>query len=205
MDLYKRIRQRREELGMSQEELAKKLGYKSRSTIAKIEKGENDITQTKIAAFAKVLQTTPGQLMGWGKELPKGAFKPEMKKVPMLGYAAAGQPLENLDGQDTYYVPVDGNQKVDFCITVRGDSMTGAGINDGDIVFVRQQPEVENGQIGCFEIDGNRVCLKRFYKTTDGVMLVSENPKYAPMAFTADNCNDFKVLGLAVIKQSKIR
>lgn len=65
MDLYRRIRQRREELGMSQEELAKKLGYKSRSTIAKIEKGENDITQTKIAAFAKALDTTPGYLMGW--------------------------------------------------------------------------------------------------------------------------------------------
>lgn len=65
MELYKRIKQRREELGMSQDELAKKLGYKSRSTIAKIEKGENDITQSKIAAFAEALQTTPSYLMGW--------------------------------------------------------------------------------------------------------------------------------------------
>lgn len=65
MDLYKRIKQRREELGMSQDELAKKLGYKSRSTIAKIEKGENDITQSKITAFAKALNTTPRDLMGW--------------------------------------------------------------------------------------------------------------------------------------------
>ena len=67
MELYKRIKQRREELGMSQDELAKKLGYKSRSTIAKIEKGENDITQSKIAAFADALQTTPSYLMGWGQ------------------------------------------------------------------------------------------------------------------------------------------
>lgn len=65
MELYKRIRQRREELGISQEELAKLLGYKSRSTIAKIEKGENDITQSKIIAFAKALKTTPRDLMGW--------------------------------------------------------------------------------------------------------------------------------------------
>lgn len=65
MELYKRIKKRREELGMSQDELAQKLGYKSRSTIAKIEKGENDITQSKIAAFAQALQTTPGELMGW--------------------------------------------------------------------------------------------------------------------------------------------
>lgn len=65
MTLYDRIRTRREELGMSQDELAKKLGYKSRSTIAKIESGENDITQSKIVAFAKALGVKPGFLMGW--------------------------------------------------------------------------------------------------------------------------------------------
>lgn len=68
-ELYRRIRARREELGMSQEELANKLGYKSRSSINKIEKGENDIPQSKIVSFAKALQTTPEFLMGWdGKE-----------------------------------------------------------------------------------------------------------------------------------------
>lgn len=65
MELYERIKKRREELDLSQDELAQKLGYKSRSTIAKIEKGENDITQSKIAAFAQALQTTPSTLMGW--------------------------------------------------------------------------------------------------------------------------------------------
>lgn len=65
MELSKRIRRRREELGMSQAELAKKLGYKSRSTIAKIEAGENDIVQSKIVAFADALETTPSYLMGW--------------------------------------------------------------------------------------------------------------------------------------------
>ena len=63
MELYKRIKARREELGMSQEELATKLGYKSRSTINKIEMGKNDITQSKIIAFANALQTTPSYLM----------------------------------------------------------------------------------------------------------------------------------------------
>lgn len=65
LELYKRIRRRREELGMSQDELAKKLGYKSRSSINKIEKGENDIPQSKIAAFAEALGTSPEYLMGW--------------------------------------------------------------------------------------------------------------------------------------------
>ena len=65
MDLGKRIKARREELNLSQDELAKILGYKSRSTINKIEVGRNDITQHKIVAFAKALQTTPAYLMGW--------------------------------------------------------------------------------------------------------------------------------------------
>lgn len=68
MELYKRIRHRREELGMSQEELAKKIGYKSRSSINKIEMGENDIPQSKIVAFANALDTTPTYLMGWEDE-----------------------------------------------------------------------------------------------------------------------------------------
>lgn len=63
-NLYKNIRQRRIQLGLSQDDLANALGYKSRSTIAKIEAGENDLTQSKIEAFAKVLKTTPATLMG---------------------------------------------------------------------------------------------------------------------------------------------
>lgn len=71
--LYKNIRQRREELGMSQEELAHKLGYKSRSSINKIELGENDIPQSKIEAFAKALDVTPSYLMGWEEKAPVDA------------------------------------------------------------------------------------------------------------------------------------
>lgn len=67
-DFYKRIKEKREELGLSQEELAQKLGYKSRSTIAKIESGDNDIPRSKIDAFAEALSTTPQYLMGWADE-----------------------------------------------------------------------------------------------------------------------------------------
>ena len=65
LKLYENIRNRREELGMSQQDLADLLGYKSRSTIAKIESGDNDIPQSKVMAFAEALQTTPAYLMGW--------------------------------------------------------------------------------------------------------------------------------------------
>ena len=206
MTLGDRIRLRREELRMSQEELATRLGYKSRSTIAKIESGENDLTQSKIVAFAEALNTTARWLLDYDDSdttLPPGTHRPHFKKVPMLGYAAAGQPLEDLN-QDTPYYDVENKYDVDFCITVRGDSMIDAGINDGDIVFIKSMPEVPNGKIACVEIDNEKVCLKRFYKSGKTVSLVSANSKYAPMFFTEDNCENIKVLGLAMLRQSEI-
>lgn len=206
MTLGDRIRSRREELRMSQEELATRLGYKSRSTIAKIESGENDLTQSKIVAFAEALSTTARWLLDYDDSdttLPPGAHRPQFKKVPMLGYAAAGQPLEDLN-QDTPYYDIENKYDVDFCITVRGDSMINAGINDGDIVFIKSMPEVPNGRIACVEIDNEKVCLKRFYKSADGIMLVSENPKYPPIQLNRFNCQSVKILGLAVLRQSEI-
>lgn len=206
MTLGDRIRLRREELRMSQEELATRLGYKSRSTIAKIESGENDLTQSKIVAFAEALNTTARWLLDYDDSdttLPPGTHRPQFKKVPMLGYAAAGQPLEDLN-QDTPYYDIENKYDVDFCITVRGDSMIDANINDGDIVFIKSMPEVPNGKIACVEIDNEKVCLKRFYKSGKTVSLVSANSKYAPMFFTEDNCENIKVLGLAVLRQSEI-
>lgn len=207
MTLGDRIRLRREELRMSQEELATRLGYKSRSTIAKIESGENDLTQSKIVAFAEALSTTARWLLDYDDSdttLPPGVHKPQFKKVPMLGYAAAGQPLEDLS-QDTPYYDVENKYDVDFCITVRGDSMIDANINDGDIVFIKSMPEVPNGKIACVEIDNEKVCLKRFYKSGKTVSLASANSKYAPMFFTEDTCESIKVLGLAVLRQSEIQ
>lgn len=207
MTLGDRIRLRREELRISQEELATRLGYKSRSTIAKIESGENDLTQSKIVAFAEALNTTARWLLDYDDSdttLPPGVHKPQFKKVPMLGYAAAGQPLEDLN-QDTPYYDIENKYDVDFCITVRGDSMIDANINDGDIVFIKSMPEVPNGKIACVEIDNEKVCLKRFYKSGKTVSLASANSKYAPMFFTEDNCENIKVLGLAVLRQSEIK
>lgn len=89
LEIYKRIRARREELGISQEELARRMGYKSRSSINKIEKGENDIPQSKIVAFAKALRTTPEALMGWEQspasdDLPDLTQKDEREIMHMM-------------------------------------------------------------------------------------------------------------------------
>ena len=124
-------------------ELSERTGI-SRGAISSYISGRWKAKQDNIYRIASVLDVSPSWLLGFnvnmdwnrGVPLPDGTFRPELKRVPMLGYAAAGEPLENLDGQDTYYVETDSTYHVDFCITVRGDSMINAGINDGDIVFV---------------------------------------------------------------------
>ena len=198
MDFAKRLKELRVSRGLAQDDLARELNL-VKSSISMYENGKRKPSFEVLEAIADYFNVNMDTLYSSAP-----VFVPSLKRVPMLGYAAAGQPLENLDGQDTYYVETDSRYAVDFCITVRGDSMINAGINDGDIVFVKAQPEVPNGKIACVEIDNERVCIKRFYKTDTGVMLVSENPKYAPLQFSESNCTDFKVLGLAVLKQSEI-
>lgn len=198
MDFAKRLKELRASRGLTQDDLARELNL-VKSSISMYENGKRKPSFEVLEAIADYFNVNMDTLYSSAP-----VFVPSLKRVPMLGYAAAGQPLENLDGQDTFYVETDSRYAVDFCITVRGDSMINAGINDGDIVFVKAQPEVPNGKIACIEIDNERVCIKRFYKTDTGVMLVSENPKYAPLQFSESNCSDFKILGLAVIKQSEI-
>lgn len=198
MDFAKRLKELRMSRGLTQDDLARELNL-VKSSISMYENGKRKPSFEVLEAIADYFNVNMDTLYSSAP-----VFVPSLKRVPMLGYAAAGQPLENLDGQDTYYVETDSRYAVDFCITVRGDSMINAGINDGDIIFVKAQPEVSNGKIACVEIDNERVCIKRFYKTDTGVMLVSENPKYAPLQFSESNCSDFKILGLAVIKQSEI-
>lgn len=198
MDFAKRLKKLRASRGLTQDDLARELNL-VKSSISMYENGKRKPSFEVLEAIADYFNVNMDTLYSSAP-----VFVPSLKRVPMLGYAAAGQPLENLDGQDTFYVETDSRYAVDFCITVRGDSMINAGINDGDIVFVKAQPEVPNGKIACVEIDNERVCIKRFYKTDTGVMLVSENPKYAPLQFSESNCSDFKILGLAVIKQSEI-
>ncbi len=198
MDFAKRLKELRVSRGLTQDDLVRELNL-VKSSISMYENGKRKPSFEVLEAIADYFNVNMDTLYSSAP-----VFVPSLKRVPMLGYAAAGQPLENLDGQDTYYVETDSRYAVDFCITVRGDSMINAGINDGDIVFIKSQPEVPNGKIACVEIDNERVCIKRFYKTDTGVMLVSENPKYAPLQFSESNCTDFKVLGLAVLKQSEI-
>ena len=96
----------------------------------------------------------------------------------------------------------DGTQ-ADFALRVSGDSMVGARIHDGDIVFIRQQDDVDDGQIAAVIIDDSAT-LKRVYHIPGGLQLLSENPKYPPMIFTYPGCGAIRIIGRAVAFQSSL-
>lgn len=209
MSLGQNIRLYREKLGMSQEELAKKLGYKDRSTIAKIESNVNDITQSKIVAIAKVLQTSPAALMGWDSQSadtdypPNITPMPETRKIPLLGAIACGKPIlaeENIED----YVNIPKDLAGDFALTCRGDSMINARIFNGDIVYIRQQETVENGEIAAVLI-GDEATLKRVRLFDDHISLEPENPQYRPIVLWGEEMNTVRILGKAVAFTSAVR
>ena len=202
--LYDRIKSRRTELGLTVEELAHKMGYKDKSSISKIENGKADIPQSKIAAFADALQTTPAYLMGWEEQpepkkptIPPG-FEPmpKMKKIPLIGSIACGEPItaeQNIEKM----VDVPENIRCDFSLTCHGDSMVDAGIHDKDVVYIRIQPEVENGEIAAVRIDGEAT-LKRVYYNPGTLTLMPANPAYAPMIYAGPQLEEVHIEGKAV-------
>lgn len=213
----KRIKIKREEIGFTQEELAKKLGYKNKSTIAKIESGINDIVQSKVVAFAKALNTTEAYLMGWttsndedsaGRDsLPtfSNILPIETKRFPVLGEIACGTPIF-MDEERELYIESGTNIHADFCLIARGDSMINARINDGDIVFIQKDVEIVDGQIYAVAID-DEATLKRLYydRKQNIIQLLAENPAYAPMVYSGESLDHIHVLGRAVAFQSDVK
>lgn len=198
-----RIRERREALGLTQEELAAKMGYKDKSSIHRIEVGRADIPQSKVYAFARALDTTPGYLMGWRDDarearpaIPTG-FEPlpEMASVPLVGTIACGTPIlaeQNIEAR----IGVPAAWRADFALTCKGDSMAPRYL-DGDIVCIRRQPQVENGEIAAVLID-DEATLKRFYRSGDTVTLQAENPAYSPLVYRGEELNDIRIEGRVV-------
>ena len=201
--LYDRIRSRRTELGLTVEELAHKMGYKDKSSISKIENGKADIPQSKIAAFADALETTPAYLMGWEKQpaprkpIPPG-FRPlpEMVQVPLIGTIACGTPI-TAEQNVKSYIGIPAAWHADFALECHGDSMAPT-ICDGDVVCIRSQPEVEQGQIAAVRI-GEEATLKHFYRQGDVVSLIADNPAVCPpMVFAGQELEEMAIEGLAV-------
>ena len=131
-----------------------------------------------------------------------GVMPIKTKKIPLLGNIAAGQPIEAIESFDSY-VQCGAEITANFCLKVSGDSMINARIYDGDIVFIQNQPTVENGEIAAVFVDGNTT-LKRVFKQNDSIVLQSENSKYAPQIYTKDNCSEIRILGKAIAFQGDV-
>ena len=204
LDLYRNIRMRREALGLTQTQLAELSGYADKTMISKIEKGAVDLSQSKIVAIAAALKTTPRALMGWDDSIPSypNIHPVTTRRFPVLGSVSCGEP-KFMDEEIDVYVDASEDIKADFVLRAKGDSMTGARIYDGDLVFVRKQDIVENGEIAVVAID-DEATLKRFYKYGELIVLRAENPAYKDQEYTADQAREIRVLGKAVRFQSVV-
>lgn len=131
---------------------------------------------------------------------------PKTSKKPRLGTIACGEPIlaqENIEDYDE--VPED--IRCDFTLICSGDSMINARINNGDIVYIREQPQVENGEIAACLVDGEfetKATLKRFYKYDDKIILQAENPAYPPFVYVNEEMNKVRIIGKAVGFTSKL-
>ena len=201
-----RIRLRREQLGMTQTQLAEAIG----STKLNIYKYENDIISNipsdKMESIAAALRTDPAYLMGWeikdadpAPEIPFG-FEPLPKTVkkPLVGNIACGEPItaeQNIED----YIDVPEDMHCDFILRCHGDSMIDAGIQDGDVVYIRVQPQVENGEIAAVRID-NEATLKRVFwdENAQTLQLLPANNAYMPRVFSGSALELVQIEGKAV-------
>lgn len=197
------IKKRREQLGISQERLANILGYKSRSSINKIELNHTGLPQSKIVALAKALSVTPVYLMGW-EELeqptPKSNGYPTVR-IPVLGDVAAGVPIlaqQDIIGYED--IPADMAKTGEyFGLKIKGDSME-PKIHDNDIVIVKSMSDAENNDIVIAMINNEATC-KRLHKYSNSVVLTAINSDYKPIEVTPDE--NIQILGKVVMSISR--
>lgn len=128
---------------------------------------------------------------------------PKTKKVPLVGTIACGEPITAVENIDDY-VGMPESVNADFCLRCKGDSMINARIFDGDIVYIRQQPDVENGEIAAVLID-DEATLKRVFKHKDSLELRAENPTFPALYYEGAELNNIRILGKAVAFMSVVR
>ena len=200
-EISKRLLQLIEDNDISYGELSKKTNI-PKSALQRYATGETEkIPITRIEVIAKALNTTAQFIMGWDENesynndifsIPGINPIPKTYKRPRLGTIACGEPIlaeENIEAYDD----IPDSIKCDFTLICKGDSM----VNAGDIVYIKQQSQVDNGEIAAVLID-NEATLKRVYIYEDKVVLQPENTKYPPFVYTKEDMNNIRILGKAV-------
>ena len=210
-----RIKSLRKSKGYNMRQMASALNLPY-TTYVNYEKGAREPNSEQLILISKYFGVSIDYLMGrtdvpFTEETSENIFEkypniqplPEMRKVPLLGAIACGEPIYR---EEEEWISLPTDIKADFCLRCEGDSMINARINDGDIVFIRACPEGENGQIAAISIN-NEVTLKRvyYYPEKNKLVLNPENPKYEPFVYTNEELNEVRILGKAVMFLSTVR
>lgn len=204
-DIRNRISQKKSELNLSYQDMSEKTGL-SKSTLQRYITGDiRNLGLDKLEILAKALDVTPSYLMGWEDEnnepilenIP-GIITPiKMKRIPILGTIACGNPIfadQNYDG----YFMIDSNlPEADFILKAKGNSMIEANIFEGDFVFFKKQRDVDNGTIAAVLID-EEATLKRVNKSNDVIILQPCNKNYEPLIYSKDDDKNIVILGQMV-------
>lgn len=210
MDMQEKIKYLRKKYNLTLEDVAKKVGV-SKSTVRKWELGLiANMRRDKIAKLAKALHTTPAYLMGWNEEemdvfTIENISPIQKKSIPLLGEIACGEPIY-ADEQLGVFLEAGKDINADFCLIAKGDSMIGARIYNGDIVFIRKQEMVENGEIAAVLIEDEATLKRVYYDQQMGVLfLYPENPAFKTLRYTQDDLNKIHILGKAIAFQSFVK
>nr|DAX82890.1 MAG TPA: Repressor protein CI [Caudoviricetes sp.] len=218
MDVKESFQQRFEQALASSDlkpsELAEKTGI-SQATISQYRSGYSKPKQPRLMKLATALGVNPVWLMGLDVSMYDTSQEPSIPsysnvfplqrtRVPLLGPIACGEPSFCNEDRESY-VEAGADVRADFCLKARGDSMTGARIMDGDIVFIQKDAELVNGQIYAVAID-DEATLKRVYydETAQELRLLAENPKYPTMVYSGERLAHVHVLGKAIAFQSDV-
>lgn len=198
-----RLREARKSAGLTQRQLADKINV-SNTSISNWEKGFSNPDPDTIQHLCWALNVQPNYFFSVETSFPSNIIPmPEMRKIPLLGSIACGAPIlaeEHIEGE----VDIPSHIHADFALTCKGDSMINARIFNGDVVYIRQQDTVENGEIAAVLID-TEATLKRVKLLPDRIILEPENPLYDPLVYRNEEMNDVRILGKAVAFTSAVR
>lgn len=209
------LKSRRMELGLTLLDVAKAVGV-SEATISRYENGNiKSMKNDRIEKYAKILMVNPTALIEseFPDEPPSAEelaekfsnIKPvKLKKFPLLGNIACGKPIFADEDKESC-IMADMDINADFCLTAQGDSMINARIYDGDIVFIKEMPIVDNGEIAAVIIDDEATLKRVYYYHEKGKLILSpENPKYEPFVYVGEELNNIRILGKAVYFMSAL-
>ena len=191
MDVGEKIKLMMKSRGYSQLKLAKKAQI-SQSGLSTIINGGSSPSTATLQAIAAALECSVSELMG---EIAPGIIQIHHAAVPIIGNIACGERITP-DTNPQGFADLPDGVHADFALRCKGDSMTPT-LFDGDLVLIRQQPEVENGQIAAVNVNGETT-LKHVYRQSHGLLLTADNANFPPVFVPAGQDGEIIIHGLAV-------